>query len=242
MLRVFSKDNIPKNPIKFQTHDNYDRPFQIIIDKTGIDIEHNDFKHYEDDKDVFVPFKHYDWSEVCEVMVPDNIDTKDKYGNSVLIELVLDHSSIKYISSSNFYYDSSVPVNHQYVHYGSDAYSFLTDRPITGYGSYIGNNDIPYPVAISDNKIYFFLDHCYVTDKEFAYIGIKLEDYDWYDGYEIFYRYYDNLKIEPMNGLCILQHRMVKWFSNSNSTATASKHVERIKKKKIIKIKIKNDK
>jgi hypothetical protein len=232
-MLVFSKDNIPKSPVIFQTHDNCERPFQVLISEAGINIEHNV-------KDLYVPFKHYDWSDVCKVMVPKNYDTHDTYGNSMLIELVLG-KDIEYKSSDNFYYDSSIPVNYKYVHYGCNAYSFLTDTPIKEYHSCIGNNDVPYPISVSDNKVYFMLDHCYVTDTEFSNHGVDIREQSWYDGYDIFYRFYtkDNrytkLRIEPMNGLCILRNRMDYWSLDSvvvNSCVYVDKIKNKVNKRK----------
>lgn len=43
----------------------------------------------------------------------------------------------------------------RYVYIGSEIYEFTAKEEITKYYSPIGNNDVPYPVAISKNYIYF---------------------------------------------------------------------------------------
>ncbi len=46
----------------------------------------------------------------------------------------------------------------KYIYVGQIIYSFNTDQAITDYISYMGNSDVPYPVAYSDDYVYFFLD------------------------------------------------------------------------------------
>ena len=47
-----------------------------------------------------------------------------------------------------------------YVFIGDRLYGFSTpdDEPIETFYSTVGNNDVPYPVALSKNYIYFMLD------------------------------------------------------------------------------------
>lgn len=44
---------------------------------------------------------------------------------------------------------------HSYAHIGSNIFEFETTEPITEFVSPVGNSDVPYPVALSDNYIYF---------------------------------------------------------------------------------------
>jgi len=47
----------------------------------------------------------------------------------------------------------------EYVHIGSEIYSFTTTEPIHTYESLVGPSRVPYPYAIGDTTTYFMLDH-----------------------------------------------------------------------------------
>jgi hypothetical protein len=53
-----------------------------------------------------------------------------------------------------------------YVHIaGMGVRSFTTEERIHAYFAPVGNNDVPYPYAMSDNFIYFLSDGVYYTEK-----------------------------------------------------------------------------
>ena len=54
---------------------------------------------------------------------------------------------------------TSSPVNrYKYAFVGDCIYTFCTEEPILHYFSQIGNNDVPYPVGLGPEHVYFMLD------------------------------------------------------------------------------------
>jgi hypothetical protein len=70
----------------------------------------------------------------------------------------------------------------RYLFVGSEIYEFDSPEPITEFFAKIGNSEVPYPVALTDNKVLFMLDKQYVSRDEFA------SDTDWADAYGVFYK------------------------------------------------------
>lgn len=77
----------------------------------------------------------------------------------------------------------------QYTYIGDEIYSFYTvdDEVITKYYSDIGNNDVPYPYAMSKKNIYIMLDRAAVPKSYFDperniygqyYVGLSKKDND----------------------------------------------------------------
>ena len=56
---------------------------------------------------------------------------------------------------------------------------------IISYYTYVGNNNVPYPVAVGKNNYYFMLEQEYVNKKEFPK-NINIEK----DAYVLYYRHY----------------------------------------------------
>ena len=73
-----------------------------------------------------------------------------------------------------------------YMYIGNIIYLFKTDSEITNYYSPVGNSDVPYPFAITKNKIYLMIE------------GICLEKNDVDDITEPYHYYYQ--KIKNMDG------------------------------------------
>ena len=76
--------------------------------------------------------------------------------------------------------------NYRYVYIGSNIYTFSTDDIITKYYSFVGNSDVPYPVAMSKDNAYFMLDYKYINKKYFP------QNIDWNDSYKNFYTFKRN--------------------------------------------------
>jgi hypothetical protein len=76
----------------------------------------------------------------------------------------------------------------EYIFVGKDVYKFTTTTPINKYYSIMGNSDVPYPFAISDDKIYLMIEN-----ETINYV-------DWdkkTDPYDIYYNFgkkYSNIK------------------------------------------------
>jgi hypothetical protein len=53
-----------------------------------------------------------------------------------------------------------------YVFIGQKIYRFHTDDKITDFVSPMGNNNVPYPVAIGEDNVYFLLDQEFIAKSE----------------------------------------------------------------------------
>jgi len=167
-------------------HDNRRQPFLVAIkDKTA--------KIYKIGKDVAVGYGNvpaYYYTDLIEEFKCDKIfipkgydgiyifngimkDYKEYRGNSVLLQ-----------------------VKDKYVYIGSEIYEFKPSDEIIEYYSPVGNNDVPYPVAIGKENVYFMLesDKTYVPIKYFE--GFK--KIDFIDAYGYYYGHMGNKKFEEL--------------------------------------------
>lgn len=85
-----------------------------------------------------------------------------------------------------------------YVFVGTELFKFSTDEPITNFFSPIGNSDVPYPYAKSENYYYMLLDKIYV----------KKEDLTEKDKYQEYYKNKEKLKKYPLKNLDNIEDRL----------------------------------
>ena len=110
------------------THDNGGRPFKVIVSGDIIRVHSATDAYYFRASSIFIGE-----DRAC--------GTDESLGNSVLIAL------------------TSSPANkYKYVFVGDCIYTFCTEEPILHYFSQIGNNDVPYPVGLGPENVYFMLD------------------------------------------------------------------------------------
>jgi len=76
----------------------------------------------------------------------------------------------------------------KYVHIGVNVYEFEMDDELDKYYSLIGNSDVPYPVLLGKENVYFMLDHKYVPRSAFE---IKMTPKMWEDAYAYYYGWLD---------------------------------------------------
>jgi len=143
--------NIHKNYKTYFIHDNGSQPFLVAIKnkiakifKIDKNIEKKDnppeyyynqlIKEYKFNK-IFIP-KGYDAIDIFNNIIKDY---KEYQGNSILLE-----------------------TKDNYVYIGTEIYEFNIDDEVINYYSPIGNNDVPYPIAIGKENVYFMLDKKYV--------------------------------------------------------------------------------
>lgn len=137
---------------KYKTHDNGSRPFLVVIsDDKIIVFKKNDV--YEKSKKSNEK-KLEPWIDCLKINKFTNIfigKNSKKYsiyssygsftGNSIIVEIK--------------------PKN--YIFIGDCIKSFNTKEPILEYYSVMGNNDVPYPFALSDTHIYLMSDMVYTN-------------------------------------------------------------------------------
>lgn len=148
------------------THDNGQRSFKVSINK-GIDV----YKSTISDEETFdIHILHLDEKSYESYFIGDqNPDTTDSAhlgkkffkGNSVLVHIK--GRTYLYIGERIYYFN--VPKNEVIQFYFSD----------------IGNNDVPYPVALSGKYAYFMLDQTRVHTSKFR------PDIVWSQAYSDYY-------------------------------------------------------
>lgn len=67
--------------------------------------------------------------------------------------------------------------NQRYLFAGSEIYEFDAPEEITEFYAPIGNSGVPYPVAMSDSKVYFMLDKVMSDKKNFKKLSDPAEIY-----------------------------------------------------------------
>lgn len=171
------KSNVPDIPLNknlkgkiYITHDNGGRPFLVEHDNhrvaiymkskqfNNLDSEEQDTLMNKNMKQLYTD-KIKEYTNVTKFFIGRDYSGYNMHGNSVLFEL---------------------PGN-RYVHVGIEVYEFTTDGPVEAYHSYMGNNDVPYPVTLTKDFAYFMLDHVYVPRSEFP------KGINWNDAYSAFY-------------------------------------------------------
>jgi hypothetical protein len=135
----------PKGVNEYLTHDNGGRPFKVSVNNKNVNIyklptDYN-FDNYPNKNNYTNLVKSY--NNIKQIFIGksikgDDVNGNNKFGlgNSVLIEIS----------------------NNRYVFIGETIYEFSTNSPITNFFSMIGNSDVPYPLALCKNNVYFLID------------------------------------------------------------------------------------
>jgi hypothetical protein len=157
------KENIkPKNYI---THDNGGRPFLVDISKDLIRIYTHDNTEYD------VEPKKSDYTVLIKEISNfngywygfDNSNfNKKTNGTSILIEVE----------------------KLRYIFIGVYVIEFVTNEPIIEFRSTMGNSDVTYPYAWSENKIYMFIyEHVQYMNRKDVDIDVQSEKSVWINGF-----------------------------------------------------------
>ena len=71
-----------------------------------------------------------------------------------------------------------------YMFIGLAIYQFTMDDEVEAYYSYVGANQVPYPVLLGTKYVYFMLDHTYVPRSLFP---PTMNEIEWADAYSYYY-------------------------------------------------------
>jgi hypothetical protein len=174
----------------YYTHDNGGRPFKVVIvSPTIVEIYKAEYDDDEDNPTYKKLVKKY--TGVNKIFIgksPKNEMTKFSGGhgkgfdgNSVLLELN--------------------PKKYAFI--GDTFYEFSSPEPIVKYISSVGNNDVPYPVALTKKFVFFMLDaprRYDAKDKSFKLDMFRRSAFssgtDWSDLYNEYYEMENNKEFE----------------------------------------------
>ena len=135
------------------------------------------------------------------------VDNKFGLGNSILLNL-----------SGN-----------KYVFIGESVYEFETIDPIEKFYSMIGRNDVPYPVAVGPENVYFLIfggQDGYLSKKYFKDFPKK---YSWaLDSYNKLWGQYP-FNEESYDETKTVMHVMHKNYGKNNSLVSYTKKIPKIK-------------
>ena len=146
----------------YDVMDNGRRPFRVIIDGSTVSI--------------------------YQGILNDDTYTYDKLIRSVKVKKVYIGGKKKDLGNSILLHLSG----NKYMHIGCEIYEFQMLDSVDTYFSIVGNSDVPYPVLLGTEYVYFMLDHCYVPRSLFS---PSMKKSDWEDAYQRYYGY-----TNPMTG------------------------------------------
>lgn len=167
--------DIHKGCKKYYIHDNGGRPFLVCIkNKDALIYKIPDEIYKYNGKNI----KDYHYSELVEkyhfeeVFIPKGYDGADIHYNKRLIHIKKDDGNSILLKLKN-----------KYIYIGHIIYEFTPKDEIIKYYSPIGNNDVPYPLAVGEDNVYFMLDQKYVPLKYFE----GFNTVELVNGYQYYY-------------------------------------------------------
>ena len=164
----------------YDIHDNGNRPFRIFIDGKKVAI-------YKD--------TNTNWDEPANyTKLIKELTVKEVYvGKSTGNAEGADHGQ----GEADFFKGNSILLHvsgNKYVHVGTSIYEFEMEDKVDQYFSMVGRNDVPYPVLLGTENVYFMLedDHCYLPRDM---LPADLTKAQWEDSYTYFYGW-----VNPVDG------------------------------------------
>ena len=146
----------------YDVMDNGLRPYRVIIDGSTVSI--------------------------YQGILNDDTYTYDKLIRSIKVKKVYLGGKKKDLGNSILLHLSG----NKYMYIGHEIYEFQMLDSVDTYFSIVGNSDVPYPVLLGTEYVYFMLDHCYVPRSLFS---PSMKKSDWEDAYQRYYGY-----TNPMTG------------------------------------------
>lgn len=165
----------------YETHDNGGRPFDVIVSFNRIFILIND---EEEGKESQLILR---LDDPFQIFIGKDPKVPEFDGNSILVRVK----------------------DNDYIYIGDEIYIFQTESPVLEYHSPVGNSDVPYPYAVTRDKVYLMVEKKTIDNH-----GLTGDPYDEY--------YSDKIKGTPFK-YEILQGRndSAATFLNIWKTATA---------------------
>jgi hypothetical protein len=147
-------------------HNNYEKPYLVIIKDDLAEVyKSNKDNKYEKLYKKYKFIKKYigKSSGLSKACAHKKEDSKLFNGNTILLQLSLN----------------------KFVYIGSKIYEFNIKEKVIKYYSPVGNNDIPYPIILTDKYVYFMLD------RQKILLDNIPKNIDYEDAYSYFYNIKD---------------------------------------------------
>lgn len=240
---------IPDNCIKIETPSeewmnnyfiNENKTLAICPESTPVDITLFNWYEIMDNGGIsYVVYVHKVGNEVYVYKIPDNVYIEQ---NNINIE-----NYIKYYTECLFHFKSPIKVwlgkhtdmsfegntvliqvtSKTYIYIGSEINIFVSNECITNYYSYVGNNSVPYPVALSENYIFFMLDKTIVLKSEFIEKSFGDNYTHTQINFDNAYNYYYKHKFKNLDKFNTLEN----CIKIANRNAVVSKYVKSFKER-----------
>lgn len=157
----------------YDTHDNGGRPFRVYVDgkKVAIYMDSN-IGTFNEKANYSKLVKEFTVKEVYIGKSTGNASGADHRPNEA--KSFVGNSILLHVSGNT------------YVHIGTNIYQFQMDDKVEEYFSMVGRNDVPYPVLLGTENVYFMLksDHSYIPRE---LLPANLTKAQWEDAYTYFY-------------------------------------------------------
>jgi hypothetical protein len=160
----------------YDIHDNFGRPFRVVVSNDGASKKVAIYK--DTNKDFNKP---QDYSKLIKELTVKEVYIGKSTGNARGADHRPDQAHI-FVGNSILLHVSG----NKYIHIGSSIYEFEMEDKVDQYFSMVGRNDVPYPVLLGTENVYFMLegDHCYLPRDM---LPADLTKAQWEDGYTYFY-------------------------------------------------------
>jgi hypothetical protein len=162
----------------YDIHDNFGRPFRVVVSDHG--ANGNKVAIYKDINTGTLK-EEADYSKLIKELTVKEVYIGKSTGNARGADHRPDQAHI-FVGNSILLHVSG----NKYIHIGSSIYEFEMEDKVEQYFSMVGRNDVPYPVLLGTENVYFMLegDHCYLPRDM---LPADLTKAQWEDCYTYFY-------------------------------------------------------
>lgn len=170
----------------YDIHDNGGRPFRVFI--SSDDGASKKVAIYKD-VNIGTLKDTADYSKLIKELTVKEVYVGKSTGNAE----GADHGP----GEADFFKGNSILLHvsgKKYIHVGTSIYEFEMEDKVDHYFSMVGRNDVPYPVLLGTENVYFMLedDHCYLSRDM---LPADLTKAQWEDAYTYFYGW-----VNPVDG------------------------------------------
>jgi hypothetical protein len=163
----------------YDIHDNFSRPFRVFVSEEGA-------KKVAIYKDTHTELgEPEDYSKLIKELTVKEVYIGKSTGHAAGADHRPDQAHM-FVGNSILLHVSS----NKYIHIGSSIYEFEMSDKVDKYFSMVSRNDVPYPVLLGTENVYFMLetDHCYLPRDM---LPANLTKAQWEDCYTYFYGWVD---------------------------------------------------
>lgn len=157
----------------YQIHDNGDTPFEVNVRGKTVEVckgaknADGGYDNYDEQVMKLAVKAVYPGTNLQTPMEVRVFGSDPSVGNTVLLHVTDD----------------------TYIYIGGEIYHFRLQKgeTVEAYYSKIGSNDVPYPVLLGTQRIYFPLEH--VSVERALFDRYDMNEMEWADAYQYYYGY-----------------------------------------------------